>query len=409
MLEIGLLGFAQPWLLAGLLALPALWWLLRLTPPPPRRVRFPAISLLLGLAAKEESAARMPWWLLALRMVIAALVILALAEPILAPQKMLKGEDGPIVVVVDNGWAAGPAWDERQATLGNLLDEAARSDRAVTVLPTARQAEALPEASFRPAEAWRAEIGAMGPRPWPVDRQAALDALQGVEGPAEAFWLADGLSGEGDEAFASRLQRLGRLTVMQPDARPLVLEEPEAMATGFGLQARRTSDQGPKTVTVEAVAEDGRVIAVQDVSFANGQTVAHTEWTLPNDLANQVRRLRVAQTAGAGSVVLLDDRWQQRSVGLAGAGADQAGHPLLDPSHYIDSALAEIARLRTGTLEELLEADPSLIITRQRLAPDLAIAVGLDEWLENGGVLVRFASPELAAEPDDWLPVRLRP
>ena len=31
------LGFAEPFVLAGLLTLPVLWWLLRLIPPRPRR------------------------------------------------------------------------------------------------------------------------------------------------------------------------------------------------------------------------------------------------------------------------------------------------------------------------------------------------------------------------------------
>ena len=36
------LGFAQPLVLLGLLSLPVLWWLLRLIPPRPRRIEFPA-------------------------------------------------------------------------------------------------------------------------------------------------------------------------------------------------------------------------------------------------------------------------------------------------------------------------------------------------------------------------------
>ncbi|HEY2110196.1 MAG TPA: BatA domain-containing protein, partial [Dongiaceae bacterium] len=43
---LGSLSFISPWLLVGLAALPLLWWLLRLTPPTPRRVSFPAIRLL---------------------------------------------------------------------------------------------------------------------------------------------------------------------------------------------------------------------------------------------------------------------------------------------------------------------------------------------------------------------------
>ena len=44
MLNLGLLGFTQPWLLLGLVSLPALWLLLRVTPPAPRRVAFPPFS-----------------------------------------------------------------------------------------------------------------------------------------------------------------------------------------------------------------------------------------------------------------------------------------------------------------------------------------------------------------------------
>ena len=36
MLQLGPLAFAQPWMLAALVALPLLWWLLRVTPPAPR-------------------------------------------------------------------------------------------------------------------------------------------------------------------------------------------------------------------------------------------------------------------------------------------------------------------------------------------------------------------------------------
>src|SRR5216684_2500909 len=91
MLSLGSLAFASPWLLSALVALPIIWWLLRVTPPAPRRVRFPAIRLLLGLTPREETPARTPLWLILLRTVLAALVIVALAHPLLNPQARLAG------------------------------------------------------------------------------------------------------------------------------------------------------------------------------------------------------------------------------------------------------------------------------------------------------------------------------
>ena len=136
MLSLGALAFASPWLLAGLAALPVLWWLLRVTPPAPRRLRFPAIRLLLGLTPREETPARTPLWLILFRMLLAGLVILGLAQPLLNPSTGLAGK-GPLVLVVDNGWAAAHDWPARQRLMGELIDQAEREDRHVVVLDTA--------------------------------------------------------------------------------------------------------------------------------------------------------------------------------------------------------------------------------------------------------------------------------
>src|ERR1017187_3992699 len=85
------MSFAAPLALVALAALPLLWWLLRVTPPSPRREIFPAIRLLLGLNPTEETPARTPWWLLLLRLIAAALVILALAPPGLGSPRAAAG------------------------------------------------------------------------------------------------------------------------------------------------------------------------------------------------------------------------------------------------------------------------------------------------------------------------------
>ena len=109
--------FAAPWVLLALPALPLLWWLLRVTPPAPRSETFPAIRLLMGLHAREETPARTPWWLLALRMIAATLVILALARPVLDAGSALPGS-GPVLLVMDNGWASASDWP-RTASIAN--------------------------------------------------------------------------------------------------------------------------------------------------------------------------------------------------------------------------------------------------------------------------------------------------
>ena len=113
-MTLGPIAFLSPWLLAGLLALPVIWWLLRTIPPRPRRLEFPPTRILVGIENREKTPAQTPWWLTLIRMAAAALVILALAEPVLNPnrEKALSGS-GPVVLVVDNGWAAAAQWSAR--------------------------------------------------------------------------------------------------------------------------------------------------------------------------------------------------------------------------------------------------------------------------------------------------------
>ena len=86
MFTLGGIGFTAPWLLLGLIALPILWLLLRAVPPAPIRRRFPGVALLLGLKDDDNESDKTPWWLLLLRTLAVAALILGFAGPVLNPQ-----------------------------------------------------------------------------------------------------------------------------------------------------------------------------------------------------------------------------------------------------------------------------------------------------------------------------------
>src|SRR5258708_33837273 len=116
------LSFAEPLLLLGLLSLPVLWWLLRVMPPRPRRIDFPPTRLLFDIAPREEPPSRTPWWLTALRLLAAALAILAAAGPIWNPQTGAAGASKtPLVLLLDDGWSAASSWDARVKAADELI------------------------------------------------------------------------------------------------------------------------------------------------------------------------------------------------------------------------------------------------------------------------------------------------
>ena len=128
------LGFAQPLVLLGLLSLPVLWWLLRLVPPRPRRIDFPPTRLLFEIAPKEETPARTPWWLTLLRLMLAALVIVAAAGPLWNPPLATADRAAPLLILLDDGWPAASTWDARLRTADEMIARAEADDRGVAVL-----------------------------------------------------------------------------------------------------------------------------------------------------------------------------------------------------------------------------------------------------------------------------------
>jgi hypothetical protein len=414
MLALGPVAFAAPWVLAALAALPAIWWLLRVTPPAPRLVRFPAIRLLRDLVAEEETPARTPWWLLLLRLVLAALVILALARPVLNPDAAMPGS-GPLIVAVDDGWAAGRAWEARRAAMVEAIDRAGRQGREVVVLTTAPPADGTapaPTGLLRAPDARRL-AQALEPKPWPTDRAAAAAALQGlrVEGSAFAVWLSDGLDGPGAADLARALQRFGGLEVRAdgPAGLSRLLLPPATEGDVFAVRAVRAAEGPAEPVSVRAVAADGRLLTRQAGSFAEGARTAEIRLRLPTELRNEAAAVRIEDEATAGATVLIDERWRRRPVGLVSGRPEQAeGQPLLSDLHYLERALAPYSEVRRGTVADLVGRDLAVLILSDvgALSPAEADAIG--GWVDDGGVLVRFAGPRLAQNADQLIPVRLR-
>ena len=412
MLALGPLAFASPWLLLALAGLPIIWWLLRVTPPAARRIDFPAIRLLVGLAPRDETPARTPLWLILLRMALAALVIVAAAHPLLNPQALLAGT-GPIILVVDDGWAAARDWPVRQAALDDLLAEAARESRQVVLVATAPPAgdTALPPlAPIRAADA-RAAIDVLQPKPWPVDRQAALARLKALSLPDinASIWLSDGIADGGATALAAYLDDLGSLRYLDggPGEDPALLAAGDREAKDLNVVLRSLPAAKPRLYAVRASGADGRLLTRRDATLEAGAKSVKVVLAMPSELGNQTTRVEVEDGQSAGTVLLLDERWRRRPVGIVGA-PNGSGQPLLSENFYLERALGPFAETRRGPVADLLKRQLAVLIYSDSGPDSPAEAAAVDNWIKAGGLLLRFAGPHLAEQDDTLLPVRLR-
>lgn len=413
MLILGPIGFATPWVLSALAALPVLWLILRATPPAPRRVAFPGVALLLGLTDKTPVARRTPWWLLLLRLLAVAALILAFAGPVWKPVPRAVS-DGPLLVVMDAGWAAAPDWAGRQTRAERALTEAASDGRPAALLLADGQGGSEPLV-FAPADTLMARLRAAQPVSWetvlPDDPEALLADLP--DGSLSTLWLADGLDHPNRAEWLEALTGRGTVTVVPPAGSVNALSLRGGDTPSLTLTS--SDDAAPEILAIgpdpQGIERELARLTPGDATTEAGVTTRPTAIDLPPELRNRVTRFQIEGEAHAGAVVLADDRVKRRKVGLVGdADAHAEGQRLLSPLYYLRRALAPTSDLVEGGLGDVLDSAPDAIILADQV--DMAEVGELAEWVDAGGLLIRFAGPRMAGYEglvdEPLLPVTLR-
>ncbi len=415
MFTIAGIGFTAPWLLLSLIALPILWILLRAVPPAPIRRLFPGVALLLGLTDDESQTDRTPWWLLLLRTLAIAAMIIGLAGPVLNPQDDAP-VSGPLLILTDGTWADARDWPRRAERIDAALDEAARTARPVAVVSLTD----LPpgELPFQSATAWATRLPSLIPQPWEPDDDAVMKWASGLQGSFQTFWMSDGLDRASRSSLLEALESRGAVTVFESPSpimalRPATFEEGAVQITALRAW---TGDPSEAVVTAHGLDPAGieRELARAGATFGPTDPLATTALSLPPELRNRISRFQIEGVRSAGAISLTDDALKRREVALIAGRDDREGLELLAPTHYLEQALEPTADLIDGTLADILLANPNVIVLADvaTLAP--AESDAIIDWVDQGGLLLRFAGPRLAAsevsraEEDPLMPVRLR-
>ena len=413
------LTFAVPLVLAGLIALPAIWLLLRVTPPQPRRIAFPPLKIVADLIPRRESPARTPWWLLLLRLVIAALLILAAAGPILNPAPSLDGDQrAPVLMIVDNGAGAAADWRRHAAIALEQGEAIARDGRSMGVVATATPAAQI--ALKAPATALE-RLRAVVSRPHFPEAgswRRAVGAFLEAHPDTEILWISSGVGIAGEDDMAMLLAEIAQdhtLTVMRADPAPaLALGNARNTAQGLSVDVLRAGPNARDEGRVRAADLRGLPLAEETFVFLPDETETTTRFDIPIELRNSVARIDIVEEASAAATTLLDSRSRRSRVGIVTGTTLDLAQPLLAPTFYLERALEPYAEIREGrggsadAIEELLDGQVNVLV----LADIGVLPAGTQEriatFMEEGGLLLRFAGSRMTGNVDDLLPVRLR-
>jgi hypothetical protein len=414
------LTFTTPVALAGLLLLPVIWWLLRFTPPKPQTIKFPPLRLLLELVSKHEQPDKTPWWLMLLRLAIAALLILGVSHPLYAPGQTAAGNSAPLLIIVDDTWGAAKDWALRRTMLNEIVGEARENDVTLTLATTAPSARDT-DIVARDADATLKQVAALEPKALGPDRAKLLARLKTSFAAAASLhvvWLSDGLDQASATTFAEGLTSLAggsaEVDAIMPGATalPMAFAAPKSEGGQLKVHLLRSSSGTLRETNIRAVAANGRSLADVKVAYAANSAQAEAALDLPIELRNEVQRLEILGERNAAATYLFDDRWRRKTIALQSGSSLEDAQPLLSPLYYVSRALEPYAQISepedAAQLKEQLEAGLSMLVLADIGVIPAETADAIIPWLERGGVLLRFAGPRMAGTQDELVPVTLR-
>ncbi|MEM7739525.1 MAG: DUF4159 domain-containing protein [Pseudomonadota bacterium] len=370
------MGFANPYVLTGLLALPALYWLLRAVPPPPRREVFGGMYFLQNLSTRKSQPNHTPLVVLIVRMLAALALILGLAGPLLGDEPIQT--EGPTTLLIDDGWDAAAHWTERQNTVRAVL---AASGGPITLI---RRSDSAVTTGLSPSEAMRA-FERWEPQPT-LPTEGALESLP-LRDAERLVYIAGGLM-VGDEAAVLR-----RAEVSLPRTATVALGRVKVTADALTVPLTRSDADGEGRWQVSAIGADGRSLSTQNAVLEPGETTVDIVFRLPLVLRNQVVRFAIDGVRSAGAVELLGASARRTLVGIASRGTDT----LREGGFYLTRALDPYAEILEGSIADLLVEEPGMIILDDIGTLRRQDREGLEQFVDNGGILLRFAGPRLIA------------
>ena len=211
--------------------------------------------------------------------------------------------------------------------------------------------------------------------------------------------MSDGVEhtaqGAASGALQSALAAAGTLTVARAEQPVRLLPPPVAEADRLRLRVQQVPLAAASEAVVLARTGDGRALARAAVPLPANAASAEAELELPIEIRNQVVRLELEGAPGAGGVLLLDERFRRRPVGLLPGAEDSADTPLIGDLFYLDRALAPYAEMRRGSLDRLLSRPIAVLALADRPVaegPERDALTALDQRRRHADPLRRPAA-----------------
>lgn len=388
------------------ISLPIIYFVLKSYPPLPTKYNFSSFFLLREIDMSAVTREKCPIWLLIFRLLLITLLIFFFSKPYLNKNPVAKNYES-FVVLSDKGWSIGSIWNDYKKIVENIAFEAEKAKKEVYFYDTTMKIEQKP-IKFNNAKDILLFLDKNTPSPWQTDRENLRSILLKNDyfKNSKVFFIFskfDSISFEKQKSILTLLRdNVPNLEIIAPVRNIKIIKSYKVFENNNQIIIERFGNLDEENLEIRISTEQNLALYRKKFLFEKGKNNIIIEENFPLEVSNLFYKIEVIGSNHAGASYFLDDLSKKKNIGIYSEDFNYIEKPLLSPAYYINKALNKEHNIFLNNLEEILKEKPSVIIFPKSKKLDRKNKKALISWLNNGGLLLKFASNRSSYEKDTF-------
>ena len=408
---INIIGFSNVYALFGLLLTPVIWVIVKSFPPIPKSYDFSSFFLLDKINYNAPKNEKTPLWLVIFRIFFFILIVLFFSKPFLKNNSsVVDVKYEKYVIVADIGWSMAKDWNKFKELVLEIGQEAEKNKKNILFFHTNLNTHKNLKI-FKTNYALRSYLETLYPLPLQF-KNGSLDELiqdESVFNKSKIFIVSSKFDfnnfSEYYKKFSLIKNNSNNYYFIDPVETVLIINNLKVSNSKIICEVVRLGKNSFKQdffLSIETINDE--VIYKETHSLKENENKKIINLSFPNEIFNQIKSIRVIGQNHAGATYYFDDFSKKKNIAILNNNESYKESPLLSPIYYLKKSLGSEHNIKVGEIDDIIKINyPIIIIPETEKTPNV-FEKKINDWLLEGGTLIRFSGNRLIEKKSSFLP-----
>ena len=408
---MNIIGFSNFYALFGLLLTPIIWFIVKSFPPIPKSYNFSSFFLLDKIDYEAPKNEKTSLWLVIFRMFLFILIVLLFSKPFLKSHSSVSNEKyEKYVIVADIGWSMAKDWNKFKELVLKIGQEAEKNKKRILFfhsnLNTYKDLKI-----FKTNYALNNYLENLSPLPLQFEK-GSLDKLiqdKSIFKNSKIFIVSSKFDFNNFSDYYKKFSLIknnsNNYYYINPLETILIIKSLKVYKSKITCEVSRLGKNSFKQeffLNIETI--NNEVVYRETHSIKENENNKIINLSFPNEIFNQIKSLKIVGQNHAGAKYYFDDFSKKKNIAILSDNESFQESPLLSPIYYLKKSLDSEHNIKIQKIDNIINQNYSTIIIAETEKIPNAFNKKLNDWLLEGGTLIRFSGNRLVEKKSNFLP-----